>query len=581
MQPADRGDYPFASNREASLPAPIPSATHHHSAATLKKGDDPIPCPHFSISITSRGKGQSAMAGASYYLGQKLYSEYDHEWKYPHSDPKRVRYTEIMLPSNAPPEYADRQTLWNAVDAVEKSSKAQTARRFTITLPRELTFKQNLALIRDYCSKQFVDKGMICDLYYHDSGNGNPHVHLMLTMRAMDENGRWLPKTKTAYVLDENGKRIRGANGKWLRERIDTVDWNEQKYAEIWRHEWEVAQNNALEAAGRTERIDMRSYERQGITDLEPQIHLGPEAAALERKGISTARGEHNREIKHVNALIRGLQKTIAALGEWLQGIKETLSRHETISNPDDYSLGEVLLSYLELRKADREFWGHRAQTKASLKDLQAILNAISFLKERELDTVHALGEYLSRTNERMNELRKKVRSKEQRIRDIDALLNADKTVHDLQSMYDEYSNIRWKSVKERFATAHADELEQYKKAQRLLHKFGLSHPIDRKSLREEKAQFEQEIEALRPDVDAVQAELDELKTVRYWVRKVVPDALPIRAEHSQPSLNETIEISRNQNDLAQLLERSAKQIVVSQQDKEQLTARRQNKLIL
>ncbi|MBR4067021.1 MAG: MobA/MobL family protein [Clostridia bacterium] len=504
------------------------------------------------------------MAGASYYLGQKLYSEYDHEWKYPHSDPKRVRYTEVMLPSNAPPKYADRQTLWNAVDAAEKSSKAQTARRFTITLPRELTFEQNLALIREYCAKQFVDKGMICDLYYHDSGNGNPHVHLMLTMRAMDENGRWLPKTKTAYVLDENGDRIRGTNGKWLRERMDTVDWNDQKYAEIWRHEWEIAQNNALEAAGRTERIDMRSYERQGITDLEPQIHLGTEAAAMERKGIATTRGERNREIKHVNTLIRGLQKTIAALGEWLQGIKETLSRHETISNPDDYNLGEVLLSYLELRKADREFWNHRAQTKASLKDLQAILNAISFLKERELDTVHALGEYLSRTNERMNELRKEVRSKEQRIRDIDALLNADKTVHDLQPVYSEYSYIRWKSAKERFVTTHADELEQYKKAQRLLHKFGLSHPIDRKSLRAEKAQLEQEIEALRPDVDAVQAELDELKTVRYWVRKVIPDALSSPAENGKSSLYETMEKAQNEKDIATLMEQTAKQIITS-----------------
>ena len=510
------------------------------------------------------------MAGASYYLGQKLYSEYDHEWKYPHSDPKRVQYTEVMLPSNAPSEYADRQTLWNAVDAAEKSTKAQTARRFTITLPRELTFEQNLALIRDYCTKQFVDKGMICDLYYHDSGNGNPHVHLMLTMRAMDENGRWLPKTKTAYVLDENGQRIRGGNGKWLRERRDTVDWNDQKYAEIWRHEWELAQNNALEAAGRTERIDMRSYERQGITDLEPQIHLGPEAAALERKGISTARGEHNREIKHVNALIRGLQKTIAALGEWLHGIKETLSRHETISNPDDYNLGEVLLSYLELRKADREFWDHRAQTKASLKDLQAILNAISFLKERELDTVHAFGKYLSRTNERMNELRKEVRSKEQRIRDIDALLNADKTVHDLQSMYDEYSSIRWKGTKERFVTTHANELEQYKKAQRLLHKFGLSHPIDRKSLRAEKVQLEQEIEALRPDVDAVQAELDELKTVRYWVRKVIPDALPSRTESVSSSVRETMEMYQNTNELSDLLEQTAKRVTDPNRKKEQ-----------
>ena len=222
-----------------------------------------MPCPHFSISIVSRGAGASAMAAASYYSGQKLYSEYDHEWKYPHSDSSRVLYTEVLLPLNAPPEYADRQTLWNAVDAAEKQANAQTARRMTITLPRELAFEQNLELIRDYCREQFVNRGMICDLCFHDSGNGNPHVHLMLSMRAMDENGHWLPKTRTEYVLDENGNRIKDRRGRWKRERIDTVDWNEQKYCEIWRHEWELAQNAALEKAGCPERIDMRSFELQ------------------------------------------------------------------------------------------------------------------------------------------------------------------------------------------------------------------------------------------------------------------------------------------------------------------------------
>ena len=521
------------------------------------------------------------MAGASYYLGQKLYSEYDHEWKYPHSDPRRVRYTEIMLPPNAPREYADRQTLWNAVDAAEKSGSAQTARRFTIALPKELTFEQNLALVRAYCTQQFVDKGMICDLYYHDSNNGNPHAHLMLTMRAMDESGHWLPKTKTAYVLDENGERIRGVNGKWLRERMDTVDWNEQKYAEIWRHEWEAAQNNALEAAGRTERIDMRSYERQGITDLEPQIHLGPEAAALERKGIPTVRGERNRQIRHVNAIIRSLQKTIAALGEWLRSIRETLSRQETVSNPEDCRLGDVLLSYLDLRKADREFWVHRAQSKATLNDLQAVLNAATFLQKRKIDTVHNLGNYLSESGTRMNELRKVVRGKKQRVRDIDALLAADKTIHDLQSIYDEYTIIRWKSTKERFAAAHADKLEQYKKAQRLLHKFGLSHPIERKPLRAEKAQLEQEIENLRPELNAVQSELDELKTVRYWVRKVIPDVLPSRTESGAPSVMETLEVSKNQNELTDLLERTAKQTVsLQQKEAERTSQHQQNKTL-
>ena len=138
-----------------------------------------------------------------------------------------------MLPPNAPPEYADRQTLWNAVDDAEKRADAQTARRFVITLPKELTYEQNLSLIRAYCQEQFVFKGMICDLYYHDEHDGNPHVHLMLTMRAMDEQGRWLPKTRTAYVLDENGERIRGKNGRWLRDRQNTVDWSNPQNGEI------------------------------------------------------------------------------------------------------------------------------------------------------------------------------------------------------------------------------------------------------------------------------------------------------------------------------------------------------------
>lgn len=392
---------------------------------------------------------------------------------------------------------------------------------------------------------------------------------MLLTMRAMDEQGRWLPKTKTTYVLDENGERIRGKNGRWLRERQNTVDWSNPQNGELWRHEWEAAQNKALEAAGRTERIDMRSYERQGITDLEPQIHLGPEAAALERKGIPTARGERNRKIKRVNAIICNLQQTVASLVEWLQSIKEALTHHEAISNADDYNLGDVLLSYLELRKADRELWTHRAQTKASLKDLQAVSNAVTFLREKKIDTVQFLGTYLSRTSVRMNELRRAVRSKEQRIRDMDALLAADNTIHDIQPIYDEYNTIFWKNAKERFATARADELEQYKKAQRLLHKFSLSYPIDRKALRAEKAQLEQEVESLRPDVDALQEELTELKTVRYWVRKVIPDALPSRTDNDRPTLHDTIEVYQNEKELDQLLAQYAERVLHPQQQEQ------------
>ena len=96
----------------------------------------------------------------------------------------------------------------------------------------------------------------------------------MLTLRAMDENGKWLPKSKNVYALDENGNRIRTPNGSWKRVKVNTVDWNERRYGEIWRQDWATAQNAALEAAGRAERVDMRSLERQGVEDRLPQKHL-------------------------------------------------------------------------------------------------------------------------------------------------------------------------------------------------------------------------------------------------------------------------------------------------------------------
>lgn len=136
-----------------------------------------------------------------------------------------------------------------------------------------------------------------------------------------------------------------------------------------------------------------------------------------------------------------------------------------------------------------------------------------------------------------------------------------------MQHVYNEYSNIRWKRAKERFAAAHTDELQQYKKAQRLLHKFGLSQPIERKSLRADKAQLEQDIEALRPEVEVWQSELDELKTVRYWVRKVIPDALPTPTESSKPSLYETMEIAHSKKQLSEVLNRTANPFLLSQQN--------------
>ena len=141
------------------------------------------------IKIVQRSNRQSAVAAAAYQSGERLFSEYDQKQKY-YAEKRGIVHTEIMLPPHAPPEYADRNTLWNAAEAVEKQWNSQLARRIVLAIPREIPRSQHAGLIRDYCREFFVSKGMIADFAIHDKGDGNPHAHILLTIRAMDETGK-------------------------------------------------------------------------------------------------------------------------------------------------------------------------------------------------------------------------------------------------------------------------------------------------------------------------------------------------------------------------------------------------------
>ena len=518
-----------------------------------------MPCPTGSFKIISRGKGQSCMASCAYYSGEKKYSEYECCWKYPHSSPARVKWAEVMLPSNAPRAYADSQTLWNAVNAAETSVNAQTARSMLFALPRELTDEQNLALVRDFCQKEFVDKGMICNFFYHDKGDGNPHVHIMLTLRAMDENGKWLPKSKNVYALDENGNRIRTPNGRWKRIKVDTVDWNERKYGEIWRQDWAAAQNAALKAAGRMERVDMRSLERQGVEDRLPQKHLGPTASALERKGVSSERGDENRKIISVNKMLASLQKIVRGIGAWLDELRKAVSRQQIIESPDDYPLSDVIAAYLDMRRDGRETWNRYAQEKGAVHDLKDGFKAVSFLYNHELYTVGQLGRYIAETKQTFSKIKAKSTAKERRIRDIDALFGASQTIRELKPVQQEYESIHWNGRREKFKAEHGDELSRLQKAiwlrEKLIKSLGLASPLDkeqRAALKTERAQLEAERKALLPKIEEVKAEMAELNRIRYWTRKVVPDALP-RVSDGRVSVEDAVETAVNRKELEQV----------------------------
>ncbi len=227
-----------------------------------------------------------------------------------------IVHAEIMLPAYAPPEFADRSILWNSVEQIEKARDSQLAREIEAALPRELSGEQQLALVRAYVKDNFVDKGMCADFAIHDKGTGNPHVHIMLTLRPLKENGQWGAKCRKAYDLDENGQRIPDGKGGWKNHREDTTDWNDKGNVEIWRAAWAACTNRALEAAGHPALVDHRSYKRQGI-DKIPSVHLGPAASQMEKRGIRTDKGEVNRQIAADNKLLKEIKARITRLYNW------------------------------------------------------------------------------------------------------------------------------------------------------------------------------------------------------------------------------------------------------------------------
>ena len=314
-----------------------------------------MPCPHNEITIVQRSQQQSAVAAAAYQSGEKLFCEYDQKVKH-YPEKRGIVHNEILLPANAPRSYADRNTLWNAAEAVEKQWNSQLARRWVLTIPREIPPDLYAVLVREFCEQQFVSKGMIVDFAIHDPHppGHNPHAHVLLTMRAMDEHGKWLSKSRKVYDLDENGERIKLPSGRWKSHKEDTVDWNDQKYCEIWRHEWEVIQNRYLEANDRPERVDLRSYARQGL-DIVPTVHEGAAVRQMEKRGIKTNIGNLNREIRAANSLMQSIRQLIHNLKDWITELGE--KRKELLAQKaaeEAVFLPNLLMKYMEIRKEER-----------------------------------------------------------------------------------------------------------------------------------------------------------------------------------------------------------------------------------
>lgn len=226
---------------------------------------------------------RSALAAAAYRSGERLFDRLQDKW---FEFKNAVVFKEILAPPGAPNWVFDRQALWNTVERCEKRCDAQLSREIELTLPRELSRDQQIALVRAFVQNHFVKDGMVADVAIHEpmaaDGQKQPHAHVMLTMRRLDpttpsgfaatKERDWNEREDIAQALNDARKRYNDTRLPQDKEALEAVEV--QRNVNVWRAAWSSYANQALEAAGSASRIDHRTLEAQGIA-RPPQPHLG------------------------------------------------------------------------------------------------------------------------------------------------------------------------------------------------------------------------------------------------------------------------------------------------------------------
>ncbi len=251
---------------------------------------------HFHTSIIKASKGKCAVASAAYISSESLYDERLGQ-NFSYTRKEEVVFSEILLPKNAPEHLRDRATLWNEVERVQNKANSRYARQFDMALPIELDRTQMIGLSRKYIMENFVKKGMAADWTLHDK-DGNPHIHVMCTVRGFNKNGTWVSMEKKDYARDENGEKIpdidpktgeqkvrvrkgKGVEKLWKRITVEANTWNSRAQLYEWRKNWAAVCNEYLSPENH---IDHRSYAEQGIAKL-PTVHEGYAAKEMAKRG--------------------------------------------------------------------------------------------------------------------------------------------------------------------------------------------------------------------------------------------------------------------------------------------------------
>lgn len=440
---------------------------------------------HFHVGQVKRSAGQSAIESAAYRAGEKLYSEYYGQV----SDYTRkggVMHTEILLPPHAPREYADRQTLWNAVEDVERNKNAQLAYSFDIALQNEFSLDENIQLARQFLLDNFVSRGMIADFTVHqpdkDGGIPNPHFHVMCPIRPLNSDGTWSAKQRRVYRAD----------GKF--DAVPTTDWGRPETLEAWREVWAALCNAKFEEKGLPDRIDHRSFERQGVEQV-PTVHEGVAVRQMEARGLVTNKGERNRWIKSANKMLRALRERIKTLVDWLSDARVKLDK------PHSPSLGKLLADYYDARNAGA--WSE----KAKAGNLKRLTSAVAYLNEHGLHTLDDLEARLDSLHSSLDEVKATMDANKKRSKELRGWLSYAEQFKRFKPLYDELNAIKWKSERKQFKAEHESELRQFYLARRKLPD-GI-HTAD----------WQRELETLARENEAAYAEY---KTLRVELTKLL-----------------------------------------------------------
>ena len=335
-------------------------------------------------------------------------------------------------------------------------------------------------------------------------------------MRPLEQSGEWGAKSKKEYILDKNGQRIKRKDGSFKNRKIDTVDWNDKGKAELWRQEWEDVTNKYLAEQNVPQRIDHRSYERQGIEQI-PTVHMGVAAAQMERRGIVTEKGNKNRLIKEQNRLLKIVRRRIAELSKW---VKEQSAQEKNQSINPIHSVPIQSPTLLELLNTAMQQAGQPNSRYGKIRDLKSFAKAVSFLQGNNISTLSELQEKLSGMKKRYWNTNSEIKQTEKLLHERKELIEQAENYLQYRDYHKAYKQTKPKKQEE-YAERYRTELALYDRAERYLKEhLGSDTKLRPKAWKAEVADLTAQKDRLYREVRKLKGEVTEMETIKRCIEQ-------------------------------------------------------------